>query len=186
MKRNALQIVKFWTLHGLALWLVSSTASALIYKSVYENGVVTFSDEPPTASFRKKPAAVKPNITNSMPGLSPTVKNPKAVTIDEPEAHTVSIASPLNNATIPMGAGIFNVTAELGAPFAGDEALALYLDDEMVDGPQRNTVWTLTYVIRSPHTLQVRRRARAGENISQSERVTVFVLRPSVLRATPR
>lgn len=186
MKRNALQVAKFWTLHSLALWLVSSTASALIYKSVDENGVVTFSDVLPAASLRKKTAVIKPNTTNSMPGLRPTVNNPEAATVDEPAAHTVSIASPLSNATIPMGAGIFDVTAELGAPLAGEEVLALYLDDEMVDGPQRSKVWTLTYVIRSPHTLQVRRLARVRETISQSERVTVFVLRPSVLRATPR
>ena len=106
--------------------------------------------------------------------------------IDESTARSVSIASPLNNATIPMGAGIFDVTAELGAPLAEDELLALYLDDELVDSPQVNAVWTLTYVKRGPHTLQVRRLSRAGETISQSEKITVFVLRPSVLRATPR
>jgi hypothetical protein len=186
MKRTTLQIVKFWTLHSLALWLVSSTASAQIYKSVDENGVVTFSDVPPAATASKKTAVVKPNVTNSMPGLSPAVKSPEAATIDDPAARTVSIASPLNNATIPMGAGIFDVTAELGAPLADDEVLALYLDDEMVDGPQRSAVWTRTNVIRGPHTLQVRRLSQAGETISQSERVTVFVLRPSVLRAASR
>ena len=85
-----------------------------------------------------------------------------------------------------MGAGIFDVTAELGTPLADGELLALYLDDEMVDGPQTSVVWTLSYVIRGPHTLQVRRLTRTGETISQSERITVFVLRPSVLRAAPK
>lgn len=186
MKRNALQIVKFWTLYSLALWLVSLTASAQIYKSMDENGVVTLSDVPPAASSDKPSTIVKPNVTNSMPGLSPTITSPEAVMIDESAARSVSIASPLNNATIQMGGGIFDVTAELGAPLAEDELLALYLDDELGDSPQVNTVWTLTYVIRGPDTLQVRRLARAGETISQSETITVFVLRPSVLRATPR
>ncbi|MEC7959740.1 MAG: DUF4124 domain-containing protein [Pseudomonadota bacterium] len=179
-------IVKFWTLHSLALCLVPLTASAQIYKSVDENGVVTFSDVPPAASSGKTSTVVQPNVTNSMPGLSPTIASPEAVMIDESTARSVSIASPLNNATIPMGAGIFDVTAELGAPLAENELLALYLDDELVDSPQVNAVWTLTYVIRGPHTLQVRRLSRAGETISQSEKITVFVLRPSVLRATPR
>ena len=186
MKRNALQIVKFWTLHSLALWLVSLTASAQIFKSVDENGVVTFSDVPPTARSGTKSTVVKTNVTNSMPGLSPKIMSAEAATIDEPAALTVSIASPLNNATIPMGAGIFDVTAELGAPLAEDELLALYLDDELVGAPQTSEVWTLTYVFRGPHTLQVLRLSRAGETISQSEKITVFVLRPSVLRATPR
>jgi len=186
MNRIDRNIVKFWTLHSLALWLVSLTASAQIYKSVDENGVVTFSDVPPAASSGKTSTVVKPDVTNSMPGLSPTIASPEAVMIDESTARSFSIASPLNNATIPMGAGIFDVTAELGAPLAENELLALYLDDELVDSPQVNAVWTLTYVIRGPHTLQVHRLSRTGETISQSEKVTVLVLRPSVLRATPR
>ena len=186
MNRIDRNIIKFWTLHSLALWLVSLTASAQIYKSVDENGVVTFSDVPPAASSGKTSTVVKPDVTNSMPGLSPTIASPEAVMIDESTARSFSIASPLNNATIPMGAGIFDVTAELGAPLAEDELLALYLDDELVDSPQVNAVWTLTYVIRGPHTLQVRRLSRAGETISQSDKIRVFVLRPSLLRATPR
>ena len=186
MKRNALQVVKFWTLHSLALWVVSLTASAQIYKSVDENGVVTFSDVPPAASSGETSTVAKPNVTNAMPGLSPTAPIPEAATNVKSAARSVSIASPLNNATIPMGAGIFDVTAELGTPLADGELLALYLDDELVDVPQTSEVWTLTYVIRGPHTLQVRRLSSAGETISQSERITVFVLRPSVLRAAPR
>ena len=186
MNRIDRNIVKFWTLHSLTLWLVSLTASAQTYKSVDENGVVNFSDGPPAASSGKTSTVVKPDVTNSMPGLSPTMASPEAVMIDESTARSFSIASPLNNATIPIGAGIFDVTAELGVPLAEDELLALYLDDEPVDSPQVNAVWTLTYVIRGPNTLQVHRLSHTGETISQSEKVTVLVLRPSVFRATPR
>ena len=186
MNRVDRNIVKIWTLQCLALRLVSLTASAQIYKSVDENGVVTFSDVPPAASSGKTSTVVKPNVTNSMSGYSPMVPSPEAATSDKSAARSVSIASPLNNATISMGAGIFDVTAALGAPLADNELVALYLDDELVDGPQASAVWTLTYVIRGPHTLQVRRLSRAGETISQSEKITVYVLRPSVLRAAPR
>ena len=187
MKRNTLQIVKCWTLHSLALWFVSMTASAQIYKSVDENGVVTFSDVPPAASSGTNSTVVTPNVTNSMPGVSPTVTSPEAATVDASvAARTVSITSPLNNATIPMGAGVFDVTAELGVPLGDGELLALYLDDEMVDVPQTSGVWTLSYVIRGPHTLQVHLLSSVGETISESEKITVFVLRPSVLRAAPR
>lgn len=85
-----------------------------------------------------------------------------------------------------MGAGIFDVTAELGAPLAEDELLALYLDDELVNSPQASAVWTLTYVIRGPHTPQERQLSSAGETLGESEKITVFVLRPSILRAAPR
>ena len=186
MNRINRNIVKFWTLNSLALWLVSLTASAQIYKSVDENGVVTFSNVPPAASSGKTSTVATPDVTYSMPGLSPAIASPEAVMIDESTPRSFSIASPLNNAAIPMGAGIFDVTAELGVPLAEDELLALYLDDEPVNSPQVNAVRTLTYVIRGPHTLQVHRLSRTGETISQSEKVTVLVLRPSVLRATPR
>ena len=71
MNRIDRNIVKFWTLHSLALWLVSSTASAQIYKSVDENGVVTFRDVPPAASSGKTSTVVKPDVTNSMPNPTP-------------------------------------------------------------------------------------------------------------------
>ena len=186
MSKFGRNIVKIWTLNSLALWLVSLTASAQIYKSVDENGVVTFSDAPPAASSGKASTVVQPNVTNSMPGLSPAVPSPEAATNEKSAARSVSIASPQNNATIPMGAGIFDVTAELGAPLAEDELLALYLDDELVNSPQASTVWTLTYVIRGPHTPQERQLSSAGETLGESEKITVLVLRPSILRAAPR
>ena len=186
MNRIDRNIVKIWTLNSLALSLVSLTASAQIYKSVDQNGVVTYSDVPPAIKSGVKSTVVQPNSTNSMPGLSPPITSLAAKTIDQPLARTVAIASPLNNATIPMGAGIFDVTAELGAPLTDGELLALYLDDEMVEVPQTSEVWALTYVIRGPHTLQVRRLSSAGKTLSESEKITVFVLRPSILRAPPR
>ena len=186
MNRIDRNIVKICTLNSLALWLVSLTASAQIYKSVDENGVVIFSDIPPVASSGKAGTVVQPNLTNSMPELSPAVPNMEAATNQKSAARSVSIASPLNNTTIPMGAGIFDVTAELGAPLAEDQLLALYLDDELVNSPQASPVWTLTYVIRGPHTLQVRRLSSAGETLGESKKITVFVLPPSILRAAPR
>ena len=186
MKRIPQNIIKFCKRISLSLGLLSLVANAQIYKSTDENGVVTFSDVPPTAGSDVKSTVVKPSVTNSMRGLDPGVSSPEASPTDEPAALTASIASPLNNAAIPMGAGIFDVTAELGAPLADDELLALNLDDEMAHNPQTSAVWSLAYVIRGPHTLQVRRLSLAEEAISQSERIEVFVLRPSVLRAAPR
>ena len=186
MNRDYRNIVKFWTFNSLVLWLVALTANAQIYKSVDESGVVTFSDVPPAAGSGNKSTVVKPNVTNSMLGLSPGVSNSEAAPTDKSAAQTVSIASPLDNATIPMGAGIFDVTAELGAPLADGELLALYLDGEIVGVPQTSDIWTVTYVIRGPHTLQLRHLSSAGETLRQSEKITVFVLRPSILLATTR
>ena len=179
--RNARKIVKFWTLMSLAL-----TANAQIYKSVDENGVVTFSDTPPSPSANTQTTIVKPNATNSIPAIEVPVAAATSETITALTPRTIAISSPKDNATIPMGAGIFDVTAELTSPLTEGEQLALYLDGTLVDTPQTSNVWTLSYVLRGPHTLQVRRLSSSGETASESEVITVFVLRPSVLKAAPR
>jgi hypothetical protein len=154
------------------------TASAQIYKSVAENGVVTFSDTPPPHSANTQTAIVKPNATNSIPAIEVPVAAATSETNTASTPRTIAISSPKNNATIPMGAGIFDVTAELTSPLAEGE--------QLVDTPQTSNVWTLSYVLRGPHTPQVRRLSSSGETASESEVITVFMLRPSVLKATPR
>ena len=49
MKRIPQNIIKFCKRISLSLGLLSLVANAQIYKSTDENGVVTFSDVPPTA-----------------------------------------------------------------------------------------------------------------------------------------
>ena len=182
MKVKTAHNTKFWTLMSLTLWLVSLTASAQIYKSVDENGVVTFSDVPPAANGDTKSSLVTPNPTNSMPAV--TARVPEAEPkLSEP---AVPYASPSNNATIPMGAGVFDVKADLSPPLSDGEAMALYLDGQLVEPPQTDTVWTLTYVPRGEHTLQARRLSSSGETVSESELISVFVLRPSVLKRAPK
>lgn len=186
MVKQLTHIVRFCALISAILAMSTLAATTDIYKSVDKNGVVTFSDVPPVKSAGTQNTTIKPNATNSMPGLSSIGPDQGTVTSDAPAPKTVSIASPENNATIPMGAGIFDVTAELGAPLVDGELLALYLDDDLVNTPQTSNVWTLTYVIRGPHTLQVRRLSSTGATVSESEVITIFVLRPSVLRGAPR
>ena len=186
MVKQLTHIVRFCALISAILAMSTLAATTDIYKSVDKNGVVTFSDVPPVESAGNQNTTIKPNATNSMPGLSSIGSNQGTVTSDAPAPNTVSIASPENNATIPMGAGFFDVTAELGTPLTDGELLALYLDDELLDIPQTSNVWTLTYVIRGPHTLQVRRLSSTGATVSESEVITIFVLRPSVLRGAPR
>ena len=134
MNRYYRNIVKFWALVGsVVLWLVSLTAAAQVYKSADENEVVIFSDVPPATSPGKKSTGRKHEVSNSIPRLGPAVTTPVSARHKESAARTASIASPHDDATIPMGADIFDVTAELGAPLDNCELLTLCLDDEMVD-----------------------------------------------------
>jgi len=110
----------------------------------------------------------------------------ETTTTDNSPAATVSIASPSNNVAIAIAAGNLDLSAELKAPLTEGELLAPYLDDEMLAAPQMRQVWTLTNLIRSPQALPVRRLLSAGETVRESEMITIFVLRPSMLKATPK
>ena len=186
MKINATYITKFLTLISLMLSVHSMTAHAQIYKSVDENGVVTFSDVPPDGSSGSKTSLVRTNPTNSMSPVTTQTPETQANVIKVAVPSAISISSPSDNTTIPMGAGIFDVTAQPTPPLSDGEMVALYLDDELVGTPQTDTVWTLTYVTRGAHTLQARRLSSSGEMTSESDLVTVFVLRPSVLTGASR
>ena len=166
---------------SLALSVTALKTNAQIYKSVDENGVVTFSDTPPPPSANKQTTIVKPNATNSIPAIEVPVAAATSETITALTPRTIPISSPKDNATIPMGAGIFDVTAELTSPLAEGEQLALYLDGTLVDTPQTSNEWTLSYVLRGSHTLQVRRLPSSGETANESE---VIVLRPLTQKAS--
>jgi hypothetical protein len=97
-------------------------------------------------------------------------------------ASSLTIVSPADNATIAMGAGIFDVVAAVTPPLLPDHFLQLYLDGEAIGEPQKASRWTLTYVLRGEHRLQVRRLTDSDETIDESSLTTIFVLRPSILR----
>lgn len=182
MKGQARHITTVWTLLSAMLSVPTLAEATDVYKSVDKDGVVTFSDAPPKETASTQVTVTKINATNSMPGVDVPIVDATSDIVDALEPRSVAISSPSDNATIPMGAGIFDVTAKLMPPLLDGELLALYLDDELVGTPQSSNVWTLTYVIRGRHRLQVRRISSEGETVSESEVISVFVLRPSVLR----
>lgn len=146
--------------------------NAQIYKSVDENGVVTFSDKPPTEQQETVETIQTPAQVNRMQAVS--VPSTEAIDDSDEEAvtdQTLRIVFPSDNATIPMGAGIFDVRIETSPE----------LDEERVGDPQTDLEWTLSYVIRGAHQIQAKRLAADGSLVGISDPITVFVLRPSVL-----
>ena len=156
--------------------------NAQVYKSVDANGVVSFSDTPPKGSQYKVEKLQTPSQVNSMQAIpvAPIDAGDRDSGETEPE-RTLSIVSPMDNATIPMGAGIFDVAVD-AAPELGDgESLELYLNGEKVSEAQTELLWTLTYVIRGAHTLEAKWISEDGSILATSKPITVFVLRPSIL-----
>lgn len=159
---------------------LTSLANAQIYKSVDANGVVTFSDTPPQGSQATVQQIPSPMRINSMQAvrIRPIEENDNEKSDVE---KNLSIVSPVDNATIPIGAGIFDVLLNASSELSDGESVELYLDDERVGDAQTDLEWTLTYVVRGAHRIQAKWLAEDGTTLAMSEPITVFVLRPSVL-----
>ena len=171
--------IRIWAVTTLGL---TGLANAQIYKSVDANGVVTFSDMPPKGQEETVEKIQPPSQINSMQAIAiPSREVPGNSPEEVTEETTLSIVSPSDNATVPMGAGIFDVQIDTSPELADDETFELYLDNEKVGEAQVEREWTLSYVIRGPHRIQAKRLAEDGTVLAVSEPITVFVLRPSIL-----
>ena len=166
---------------ALTSLVATFAVAADIYKSVDDAGVVTFSDTPPVDKKTPVERIPSPTAINSMQPVVVPSREPENVSADELADPTIAITSPSDNATIPMGAGIFDVSVSVSPKLDTDEQVGLYLDGEPVGEPQRELTWTLSYVIRGEHRLVARRISVQGDTVAESESITVYVLRPSVL-----
>jgi hypothetical protein len=164
---------------GTAL-LLASTAIAQVYKSTDDQGNVVFSDTPPAGSSDSQQVDIPRTNTSPPPPVIAPVPRP---TPEAPETETVpvevAITSPANESTIPMGGGIFTVSASVSG---GDssQVLQLLMDGSPQGEPQQTGSWNLENVLRGPHDLVVEARSRDGKVLARSEPVRVYVLRPSV------
>ncbi len=156
----------------------SAVVAQQVYKTVDENGNVTFTDQPPDSS-------AKP-ITISEPNLSrppePSVFPEEAATRDGDgggASYEVTITSPANETIIPRGPGNFSVSATVSPALGGDHQLQLMMDGEAHEEPQRSGSWSLTNVFRGQRDITVAVVDKKGKVLSESEPVTVFVFRPS-------
>ena len=154
--------------------------SADIYKSVDKNGVVTFSDTPPRQKSTSDERIELPAHTNRMPSIKVPERQLNENNKAPVNPSILAITAPLDNATIPMGPGIFDVLADIQPPLKEEEFVALYLDGTRVGPHQKTPQWTLTYVTQGTHKLEVRLVSSSEQVLDSSPPITVFRLRPSV------
>ena len=166
-----------------ALLSLPQLGIAQIYKSVDEQGNVSYSDTPPKSGPSEE---VKVRITNSTPApeiLEPLEPIPSGAPVsdDEPMGdYLVEIASPDDETTIPMGPGNFSVVAAIEPALGRGELLQLYVDGSPAGSPQSRSTWDLTNVFRGAHDLTVVVTDQSGAQLAESDSVRVYVLRPSV------
>ena len=151
-----------------------------IYRTTDADGNVVFTDAPNATS---RPAeAVDLQRTNTLAPIqiSPL---PDSSTTGGAEAaapaYTVTITSPANETSFPMGPGNFSVSVSVRPALKKYEGLQLFLDGVPQGTPQRDTMWDLINVLRGQHDLTVAVVNNAGETLAMSAPVRVFVHRPS-------
>ena len=163
-----------------ALLLVSLAGNAQIYKTVDEEGNVSYSDMPTAGGASEEVEVQHINTTPPPPTAAPRRQQQTAE--EEPATVTYQpvITAPANETTIPMGPGNFSVSAQVEPPLEAGAALQLYVDGNPEGVPQESASWSLTNVFRGAHDLEVAVVDMNGEELARSSAVRVYVLRPSV------
>lgn len=168
---------------ALLLAAASMAMATEIYKRTDAQGNVTFSDQPPAPGETAEKVPLRE--LNTTPAVQPSAVPSASTSRNEAEppdqqSFSISIASPANETTIPMGPGDVTVTAQATPPLGSLELLQLFLDGEAHGEPQHSTTWSLEGLLRGPHDLVVERLDRRGNRLDRSDSVRVYVLRPSV------
>jgi Domain of unknown function (DUF4124) len=161
--------------------LLATQAAAQIYKTTDADGNVVFTDKPPAGSSNTESVDLQhTNTAPPPPNIAPLAPPSKETEEPASEAVEVSITSPANETTIPMGGGIFDVIAGAAPGVGPGQTLQLVMDGEPQGPPQTGTLWRLENVFRGAHDLTVELRDSDGSIVATSESVRVYVLRPGL------
>lgn len=158
--------------------LFATHSAAQIYKTTDANGNVVFTDQPPAGTTASEQVDLQQ--TNTTPAVAPRAPSTPEPREPEPAPIEVSITSPANETTIPMGGGMFDVSATATPGVGPGQTLQLLLDGTPKGAPQTGTLWQLENVFRGAHDLSVRLIDSSGEVIANSNSVRVYVLRPGL------
>ncbi len=158
--------------------LFATQSIAQIYKTTDADGNVVFTDQPPAGTSSSEQVDLQ--HTNTAPAVKPRAPSTPEPREPEPEPIGVSITSPINETTIPMGGGMFDVTAADTPSMGQGQTMQLLMDGAPKGAPQTSTLWQLENVFRGAHDLSVRLSDTDGEVIATSESVRVYVMRPGL------
>lgn len=157
------------------LW--ATTANAEVYKTVDKNGRVTYTDVPP-ADTNAKPIELK--TINNIP--APAVINTDNLTNannkpQEAAGYQVQIIAPENGKTLMADERSITVSVSINQNLQDGNLFAYKLD-----GATLTTSSEMEYIIVEPprgeHTLTVDVVDNQGNNLAQSNAITVVVMRP--------
>ncbi|MEH6593908.1 MAG: DUF4124 domain-containing protein [Halioglobus sp.] len=162
------------------LMFIPITLSAEIYKTIDENGNVTYTDQPPTSGESTEKITLTPTNSSAPPPEIYRPVQPSKEAETDAISYEIAVVAPANETTIPMGGGNFSVSASISPPLATGQTLQLLLDGEARGDPQSAPSWALTNVFRGAHDLTVSVLDTDGQSLATSDPIRVYVMRPSI------
>lgn len=159
---------------------IASDKKKKIYVWRNAEGVLVFSDSPkPNVKTDTVDVSATPNIIQSVDAS--ILKGDT----DEPEQSdtiSVEIVKPLDEETIRDNAGSVYINGRILPSFKRGLSVVLKLNDEKVQGPQKNAVFILRNVDRGEHKVQLEVWNESGKVIAVSKAVTFYLHRASINR----
>lgn len=160
----------------LALLVLALPASAQVYKTVDENGRVTYTDRP-----SDKAEQVEIRDTNVAPPIQArpalTAEADQAAQAKAP-AYQVRISSPAPDTHLTAEMRDLQVSLQANQPLAPGLHFLLLSNGNPIGGPTRNGNLTITEITRGEHRLVAVIENDQGDWLTESAPVTVYVHRP--------
>jgi hypothetical protein len=165
----------------LAMLMASfNSAADSIYRTTDAEGNVVFTDAPGASSRPSEQIEIQRTNTVEPPQITPLPDtNTPTNGQDAPPPYTVTITTPADETSLPMGPGNFSVSVNVNPALDKYMGLQLFMDGVAWGTPQRDTLWDLTNVFRGQHDLTVAVVNKDGEPQAMSAPVRVYVHRPS-------
>lgn len=161
-----------------AVLIYSNTAfvAADIYKTVDKNGHVTYTDTPPP-NTNAKPVELKSLNTTPAIGAGPVYNTSVAQTDDEP--YSISLSAPENGKTLMPDERSLTISANVNPALRDGDLVAFKLDGKIIT-TTTETSYTLVEPARGEHSISLAVVDAKGQELAQSEAVTVMVMRPLI------
>lgn len=153
-----------------------------IYKTVDDEGHVSYSDKPPRGNQPPESPELPP--VNSVPEQAVPSGRPSDSEADAtPQLqYSIEIVAPQPDSSVPPGQRDLPISVDLQPVLLPEHTLVYYLDDEPV-AEIRSTQHIVREIYRGTHSVRVEVLDARGRVLGATNPVTIHVHRPSV---TPR
>ncbi len=167
-----------------ALMASHNLVLADIYKSVNDEGVVEYSDQPREGAEKikvKNPQSIKlPKGADVF-----TSENSDTSTDSEATYQRVTITQPANDSAFNSGNGLVSVSSEVNPSLQAGHSMQLVMDGTPYNSNTSGS-FGLSNVDRGTHQLQVNIIDNTGKTLISSDITTFTLHRPQAPRITPR